>query len=136
MAVPIIRQPGLELEPLAGEAVVVGRRAGDRMNGAEGRVMRPPDDRARGIRHHHRPAEMVGMHPEQAGVRLVHAAIEHRDRQIVEPDVFAERVPRRVELGDDPVRVVVNMAHGSGLWTLSLLQLATESKICVSPPRI
>jgi hypothetical protein len=43
MPMPVIRQPRLDLEPLAGEAGVVGERAGDGLGGAEGGPHRLPD---------------------------------------------------------------------------------------------
>lgn len=81
------------------------------MHGAEGLAMRLPDRGPGGVGHHHRAVEMVGMHPEQTGVRLIDARVEHGDREIIEPDVFPDRRAGCADLCDDTVIGIVDIAR-------------------------
>lgn len=95
-------QPGLGLEPLAGEAQVLRERTrvdADLVNAAEGRVARLPDHRACGVRRQHRPADMVDMD------RVERAALGDRDRPVAAAGVAAD-------CGDAVVR---------GLWLVGEL---------------
>ncbi len=113
MAVPVIGEACFELEPLAGEAVVIGGGADNLMHRAEGLVLRTPHPGFRGIAHRHGAIEMIGMNEEQSRVCRARRAIKNRDGQIIHPDIFPDGGSRRIHLGDDAVIVVMEQPRGS-----------------------
>jgi hypothetical protein len=78
VAVPVVVEPRLELEPLAGEAGVEGGRAGDLMHRAEGLVEGPPDGGAGSVRQPLGAHEVIGVSEQQGRVRRVRRAVEKR----------------------------------------------------------
>ena len=58
MPPPVLVQAGFELEPLAGEAGIEGRRAGDCLRAAEGEPCRLPDRGLRPVGHQDRAVEV------------------------------------------------------------------------------
>jgi hypothetical protein len=59
---PVVVQARLELEPLAGKAKVLRRRARHREHPAIGLIDRLPDGGFRRVRHQNRTVEMIDMH--------------------------------------------------------------------------
>ena len=101
VAVPVLVQPGLGLEPLAGEAQALRRQGAgihvDRMDAAEGGVGCGPDHRAGGVGRHDRPVDVVDVDVE--GV----PALDHRDGVVLQPDVLAQEGAAGAVVLDDPV---------------------------------
>jgi len=108
MAVPVVMQAALELEPLPGKAQVEARRSHDLGHRPERIVAHPPHHRPIGIRHQDRPVEMIRLHVEQHRVGRIAAAVEHRHRERAEPDVFPQRDALLVRLGGQPVVLVLD----------------------------
>ena len=103
MAMPVIGQPRLQLEPLAGETDVHRLRVGPAVGDiAEGIVDHVPGP-ALILRGHARgTAQMIAVHEierRRSGVHIVH----HGDGKIVQPDIFAQRLSGGVGLGDDVI---------------------------------
>ena len=110
-ATPVAVQRAFELLPLAGKHQIETRRGGDRQRLAERFPHRVPDLRARRIRHLQRPHQMIGMHEIRDRARRVHR-VDHGDRHVVEPDIFAPRHAGRCRFGDHmPVGVVEIVRH-------------------------
>jgi hypothetical protein len=59
----------------------------DRVDAAERQMPRRPDHRAGGVGGQHRPQDVVPVQPEGL------AALDHRQRPAVEPDVLADHRP-------------------------------------------
>jgi hypothetical protein len=76
-------QPGLGVQALARETLVVAGRPEDVLRLAEGPEARPPDERAARVRHGLGRAQAVGMHGEDL------AFGDQRQRLAVERDVLA-----------------------------------------------
>ena len=108
---PIVGEAALQLEPLAGEAQInVGRVRPDVADPAERRVDHVPHPARILRRHPGRTHQMVDV--DVVDDRIARGDIVgHRHRHVVEPDVFALRLARRVQLGDD---VVVEIMHVHG----------------------
>ena len=109
MAVPVVGEAALELEPLAGEAHVLRRRVRpDVGHPAERRVDHVPHPARILRRHSRRTHQVVDMH--EIDDRIARGDIVgHRHRHVVQPDVFALRLPGGVELGDDVVGEIVHI---------------------------
>jgi hypothetical protein len=103
---PVVGEAILELEPLAGEALVCGSGVfGDVVHFAEGAEDHVPDERARRPGHARGAQEMVGVdHPERGRCGDI---ADDGDGDIAGPDVFAGGVSGRVGLGDDAVAEIV-----------------------------
>ena len=97
MAVPVVREVALDLEPLAGEPQGLGCRACRGIHRAERLVDRLPDHGPRRIGHEVGPVEMIGVHP--VGFVRRHALVDHRHGQIAEPDIFARGAGRACAIG-------------------------------------
>jgi hypothetical protein len=52
---------------------------------------------------------VIGVDVVEIRARRIHI-VDHRHRQIVHPDIFAQGRARRIRLGDDAVVEVVNIA--------------------------
>ena len=78
-----------QLEPLARQAEVLGQRAGDAVDPAEGLVDRRPDSRLRGVGEHHRAVQVVGVD----GVDLLgrRRCINGAERHALKVDHLAQR---------------------------------------------
>jgi hypothetical protein len=112
MPIPIVVQSILHKEILTREAQIVGRRTGDGVDAAERIVVRLPYDGFIGVGHHDRPIEMVGVDEVQrrAGVDVG----DQRDRHVVEPNVFGERVAGIVALGQQMAGLIVDVLRDPG----------------------
>ena len=106
--VPVVGEAGLELEPLPGEAPVHYLRVGvEGRRRPERRVGRAPHLLGAGVRHQHRPHQVVDVDEVQR--RRCPRTVDHRNRQLAQPDVLLLRLPGGVELGDDVVVEVVDV---------------------------
>lgn len=114
MAMPVIGQPVLQLEPLAGEAPVIGRCASDRMHLAEGAEDGIPHHKTIRVRHPHRAEQVVRMHKPQRG-RAGHIP-HHGDGDVIRPDILPLLIARRIRLGNDPVCKVMDEAGEHACW--------------------
>jgi len=112
--VPIVVQPGLELEPLTRKALVLDERPRDRRHGAEGLVGGRPHHAARRVGHQLGPLQVVGMHVVERRAGSIGRAVQHRHRLIARPDVLLDHVPRPVGLGQQVVPGVVEHLRGAG----------------------
>ena len=108
---PVVGEAAFQLEPLTGEAQInVGRVRPDVADPAERRVDHVPHPARILRRHPGRTHQMVDV--DVVDDRIARGDIVgHRHRHVVEPDVFALRLARRVQLGDD---VVVEIVHVHG----------------------
>jgi hypothetical protein len=118
VAVLIVVQFRLDLEPLARKSCIQRLRAGDAVHAAPGQPHRTPHSRLRRIGHADRAVQVIDVDIECHRARGIHAR-HHRDRpvdrharvlrwrdlDVVQPDVFSDRTrgPRRAAargLGD------------------------------------
>ena len=71
VAVPVVREAGLDEEDLAGEAQVVLDGAGEAVGLAEGIVEGLPDGGSRGVGHADGAAQVIGVHHREDRARRV-----------------------------------------------------------------
>ena len=110
---PVPRQPAFGLRPVAREAEIEARRRCDREGLAERLPHRVPGHRARRIGHLQRTHQMVRVHEVSHRRRGVDG-VDHRDRHVAKPDIFARRHACRGRLGDDmAVHVVETVGRHS-----------------------
>jgi hypothetical protein len=111
VAVPVVVQTGLELVPLAGEAVVERGGAGDGAHLAIGQIACLPDHIPVLVGHHERALEMIGV--DIIEVRCGHTGFgNHGQRPPLEPDVFGDEAAGGVVFGDHIAIEIVHHVQG------------------------
>ena len=122
---PVVMQPGFELEPLPGEPRIEHSSPRDRMRRTPRRPRRGPHDGLRRVRHADRAMQMIHGHVPRLrgggvdaidhGHRPVHlrpGLERRRDLGFGKPDVLPCRRPRRRRLGDDVPHPVMHVLDG------------------------
>jgi hypothetical protein len=112
----VVVEAGLGLKALAGEAVVVGGRAGEGVGLAERAELGVPHHLAGRVGHLLRRAEVVGVHEPQFGRGT--GVGDERQRQAGEVDVLAGGGAGGVALGDQTTVAVVVVVGGGAAGLL------------------